>query len=50
MNHGDQKIVHDHMGHDANINKENYQCPAGVNEIRVMGQYLTSINVGMLTF
>ena len=50
MNPGDQKIFYDHMGHDANINKENYQCPAGVNKLRVMGQFLTSIDVGMLTF
>ena len=41
-----QEIFLDHMGHEKGINKENYQCPAGVRTLRVMGRMLTDADEG----
>ena len=43
MSEKDRKIFYDHLGHDESINKHNYQCPAGIGEIRVMGSFLSSL-------
>ena len=40
----DQRIFLDHMGHEANINRDNYQCPLGLKEVQVMGKVLNSID------
>lgn len=42
----DQKVFMDHMGHEANINAENYQCPVGLKEVNVMGKFLSQIDEG----
>jgi hypothetical protein len=36
------------MGHEAAINKDNYQCPVGFKEVRVMGGMLGMIDGGNL--
>ena len=41
-----QEIFLDHLGHEKGINKENYQCPAGVRTLRVMGRMLTDADEG----
>jgi chorismate mutase len=46
MSSKDQKIFLDHMGHDMNINKENYQCPPGVRAVCVMGKVLMDADKG----
>ena len=46
MNSKDQKIFLDHMGHDMNINKDNYQCPPGVQAVCVMGKMLSNADKG----
>lgn len=38
MSADDQQTYRDHMGHDATISKENYQCSAAIMELRVMGE------------
>lgn len=40
MSDADRRIFMDHLGHKEEINKENYQCPPGMKEIRVMGKFL----------
>ena len=32
-----------HMGHAQAINEDNYQCPAGIREVRVMGPLLSKV-------
>lgn len=44
MSLNDQKVFLDHMGHEAHINKDNYQCPIGIKEVRVMGRMLEEID------
>ena len=38
-----QENIFDHLGHEKAINEHNYQCPAGIGEIRVMGSFLSSL-------
>lgn len=45
----DQKIFLEHMGHEENINKDNYQCPQGVRTVAVMGEMLSSMDNGNIT-
>ena len=40
MSAADRKVFLDHMGHAETINQDNYQCPAGVGAIKVMGKIL----------
>lgn len=42
-----QEIFLDHMGHEKEINKDNYQCPAGIRTLRVMGRMLTDADEGI---
>ncbi|XP_053389498.1 uncharacterized protein LOC123565665 [Mercenaria mercenaria] len=44
MSPSDQKIFLQHLGHEEKINKDNYQCPPGIREVTVMGQFLKSID------
>ena len=37
MKSADRKTLMDHMGHAERINEDNYQCPPGLKEVRVMG-------------
>lgn len=46
MSSEDKKIFWDHMGHDEEINKDNYQCPLGVKTVCVMGNFLKSVDEG----
>lgn len=46
MNEAEREIFFDHMGHDPAISKENYQCPQGVQEVRVMGHLLQNFDKG----
>jgi len=46
MSPDNEKVFMDHMGHDAPINKDNYQCPQGVKEVKVMGKLLLDIYEG----
>ena len=46
MSPENEKIFMDHMGHDAAINKDNYQCPQGLKEVKVMGKFLLDIYEG----
>ncbi|KAJ8321248.1 hypothetical protein KUTeg_001199 [Tegillarca granosa] len=43
MSDKDRRIFFEHLGHSEKVNKENYQCPPGVNEVRVMGKFLNSL-------
>jgi hypothetical protein len=43
MSDNDRRIFFDHMGHEENINKENYQCPPGVRTVKVMGAFLRNL-------
>lgn len=43
MTEAHRRIFFDHLGHHENINKENYQCPPGLDEIRVMGKFLNAL-------
>lgn len=36
------------MDHEAEINQDNYKCPAGIQEVRVMGSMLNRIDQGKL--
>ncbi len=36
----------EHMGHGDQMNRENYICPIGLKEVRVMGKMLNSIDQG----
>ncbi|XP_056015185.1 uncharacterized protein LOC125674959 [Ostrea edulis] len=40
----DRKVILEYMGHEENINRENYQCPPAVRTARVMGKMLTTID------
>ena len=42
----DQKIFLSHMGHDLTTNQQNYQCPIGLDAIRVMGTMLNQADKG----
>ena len=42
----DQQVFLDHMGHAAGINKDNFQCLAGLREIKVMGKMLDHVDTG----
>ncbi|ELT89778.1 hypothetical protein CAPTEDRAFT_203826 [Capitella teleta] len=44
MTPADQKIFLDHMGHEASVNHDNYQCPVAVQEVNVMGKLLSTIS------
>ena len=44
MKESDRKIFYDHLGHQEQINKDNYQCPPGLQEIRVMGKFLNALD------
>ena len=44
MSDNDRRIFYDHLGHHVNINRQNYQCPPGVSEIRVMGALLSALD------
>ncbi|KAJ8316512.1 hypothetical protein KUTeg_005919 [Tegillarca granosa] len=46
MSSEDKNIFWDHMGHDEEINKDNYQCPLGVKTLHVMGNFLKSVDEG----
>ena len=46
MSPENQKIFLQHMGHEEQINKENYQCPLGVRTTCVMGKMLSSLDKG----
>ncbi|XP_053376994.1 uncharacterized protein LOC123549558 [Mercenaria mercenaria] len=41
-----QKIFLEHMGHEQHINEDNYQCPRGVQAVKVMGKILKTIEQG----
>lgn len=43
MREADRKVFLEHLGHEEAVNKDNYQCPPGLNEIRVMGRFLTAL-------
>ncbi|XP_062576294.1 uncharacterized protein LOC134238193 isoform X2 [Saccostrea cucullata] len=45
----DRRVFYDHLGHNESINKENYQCPPGINEVRVMGKFLRTLEDGIVT-
>ena len=45
-----KKIFLEHMGHEEHINKDNYQCPRGVQAVKVMGRILKTVEQGTLTF
>ena len=44
MNEMDRKVFFDHMGHAEAINKENYQCPPGLQTLKVMGSVLQTLD------
>ncbi|KAL3870920.1 hypothetical protein ACJMK2_038948 [Sinanodonta woodiana] len=44
-----QRIFLDHMGHEAAISRDNYQCPIGIKEVRIMGKLLNNIDKGAST-
>ena len=46
MSSEDKECFFKHMGHAEAINRDNYQCPAGVQEIRVMGRMLAHLDSG----
>jgi hypothetical protein len=46
MSPEDEKVFMDHMGHSAAINKDNYQCPQGLKEVKVMGKFLFDVYEG----
>lgn len=45
-----QEVFLNHMGHAKRINSENYQCPYGVKEVRVMGKLLANADKGKLDY
>lgn len=45
----ERQTFFDHMGHEARVNEENYQCPMSFREVRVMGKFLHDFHAtGML--
>lgn len=42
-----QKIFLEHLGHDLDVNKENYQCPPGIKTVCVMGKMLKDLDEGI---
>ena len=40
MTDENKQMFFDHMGHSEAMSKDNYQCPAGVKEINIMGKML----------
>ena len=44
MSESDRRVFFSHLVHDELINKENYQCPAGIREIKVMGKFLNDLD------
>ena len=46
MSSEDKECFFKHMGNAEAINRDNYQCPAGVQEIRVMGRMLAHLDSG----
>jgi hypothetical protein len=47
MDERNRKLFLDHMGHDLDVNKDNYQCPQGIRAITVMGKMLRNMEEGM---
>ncbi|XP_060557541.1 uncharacterized protein LOC132717962 isoform X2 [Ruditapes philippinarum] len=41
-----KKIFLEHMGHEEHINRDNYQCPRGVQAVKVMGRILKTVEQG----
>lgn len=46
MDPKDRPVFLEHMGHEDRINRENYLCPIGIKEVKVMGRMLHSIDQG----
>ena len=44
MSEVQKQLFFEHMGHGAEVNKDVYQCPAGSNELFVVGKYLRNID------
>lgn len=45
-----KKIFLEHMGHEEQINEDNYQCPRGVQAVKLMGKILKTVEQGTLYF
>lgn len=48
MSPENRKIFLQHMGHEEQINRENYQCPLGIRTACIMGKMLSSVDEGKL--
>ena len=46
MSLADRECFFAHMGHSETVSKENFQCPAAVREIAVMGNMLGNLDSG----
>ena len=46
MSREDRECFFKHMGHSEAVSRDNYQCPPGMEEIRVMGRVLVDIDSG----
>ena len=46
MSQAEKECFYKHMGHAKTINRDNYQCPAGFEEISVMGRILGNLYAG----
>lgn len=50
MSANDREIFFSHLGHEESINRQNYQCPHGLRELKVMGRILESLDQGKFHF
>ena len=46
MSLSEKECVYKHMGHAETINRDNYQCPAGIEETSIMGRILGNLDAG----
>lgn len=49
MSPENRKIFLQHMGHEEQINRENYQCPLGIRTACIMGKMLSSVDEGSVS-
>ena len=44
MSDVDRRCFFEHMGHSEAVSRQNYQCPAGMRELKVMGRLLGDLD------
>ena len=49
-NQKDRDLFYDHMGHDPDTNRDNYQCPPAISEATSVWKHLSALNDGEFSF